>query len=56
MAKLNWQDYYSGAAMAGIIAVIGESAIRNDTGLEYDVNGMVSCSPLLDKMINCFRQ
>lgn len=56
MAKLNWQDYYSGAAMAGIIAVIGESAIRNDPELEHDVNGMVSYAPLLGKMINCFRQ
>jgi len=56
MAKLNWRDYYSGAAMAGIIAVIGESAIRNDPELKHDDNGLVSYAPLLGRMINCFRQ
>lgn len=56
IAKLNWQDYYSGAAMAGIIAVIGESAIRNDLELNHNENGMVSHAPILGRMINCFQQ
>lgn len=56
IAKLNWQDYYSGAAMAGVIAVIGESAIRKDLELEKDKKGKVSSAPLLGKMIECFRQ
>ncbi len=56
MAKLNWRDYYSGAAMAGIIAVIGESAIKNDPELNHDEKGMVSHAPLLGEMINCFRK
>jgi hypothetical protein len=56
IAKLNWQDYYSGAAMAGIIAVIGESAIKGDPDLNYDGNGKVSNAPLLGNMINCFRE
>lgn len=56
IAKLNWQDYYSGAAMAGVIAVIGESAIKNDKQLKYDENGKVLYAPLLDKMAACFRK
>jgi hypothetical protein len=56
MAKLNWRDYYSGAAMAGIIAVIGESAIKNDPELNHDEMGMVSHAPILGEMIQCFRK
>jgi Glutamate synthase domain 2 len=56
MAKLNWKDYYSGAAMAGVIAVIGESAVKNDACLEYASNGKISNSPLLSEMIEYFRK
>lgn len=56
MAKLNWRDYYAGAAMAGILVVIGESAIRHDPDIAYDENGKVSRSPLLGEMIGCFRK
>lgn len=56
MAKLNWKDYYSGAALAGVIAVIGESAIKNDKQLQYDQNGKVSYAPLINEMIDCFRK
>ncbi|WP_169716894.1 glutamate synthase-related protein [Sporomusa acidovorans] len=56
MAKLDWEDYYSGAAMAGTIAVIGESAIKSDTELMHDGNGKVSNAPLLSRMVQCFRK
>lgn len=56
IAKLNWKDYYSGAAMAGIIAVIGENAVKNDPELNHDENGMVSHAPILGEMINYFRR
>jgi len=56
MAKLNWRDYYSGAAMAGVLVVIGESAIRNDPRLRYDTQGKVSHAPLIGEMIDCFRK
>ena len=56
MAKLNWRDYYSGAAMAGILVVIGESAIRHDPDIAYDENGKVARSPLIGEMIDCFRK
>lgn len=56
IAKLNWMDYYSGAAMAGVIAVIGEAVIRRDKQLELDENGMVTSAPLLNEMVECFRK
>lgn len=56
MAKLNWQDYYSGAAIAGIIAVIGENAVKNDPNLAHDENGLVSHAPILGEMIDHFRR
>ncbi|MEA4919977.1 MAG: glutamate synthase-related protein [Clostridiaceae bacterium] len=56
MAKLNWRDYYAGAAMAGILVVIGENAVKNDPELAHDEYGKVSNSPLLEEMIGCFRK
>ena len=56
MAKLNWEDYYSGAAMAGVIVVIGENAVTLDSSLRHDSNGKVSHAPLIGKMIDCFRR
>lgn len=55
MAKLNWPDYYGGAALAGIMAVIGEDAVVKDKDLEMKSN-KVTKSPLLEKMLNSFRK
>ncbi len=54
MAKLNWQDYYAGAAVSGVMAVIGEDAVLKDPELEF-TEGRVTKSPLLEKMLNSFR-
>jgi hypothetical protein len=56
MAKLNWQDYYSGAAMAGVMVVIGENAVKLDPDLAHDVNGKISNAPIIGKMVDCFRK
>ncbi len=56
MAKLNWRDYYSGAAMAGIMVVIGESAVSKDPDLRYDEDGKVIHAPVIGEMIDCFRR
>lgn len=56
MAKLNWEDYYSGAAMAGVMVVIGENAIKLDSNLMHDSDGQVSHAPFLGEMIDCFRR
>ena len=55
LIKLNWQDYFSGAAMAGVTCVIGEDARNNDPDLKI-VNGMVSEFPLLEKALDCFNR
>ncbi len=56
MVKLNWEDYYSGAAMAGVMVVIGENAINKDVNLKHDSNGKVVHAPFLGKVIDCFRR
>jgi len=55
MAKLNWKDYFAGAAMAGILVVIGESAIRKDPNTTYGEDGKVTQAPILGEMIGQFR-
>ncbi len=56
MAKLNWKDYYSGAAMAGVLVVIGENAIKKDLDLRHDKSGKVIHAPVLGEMINYFKK
>lgn len=55
MAKLNWRDYYAGAALAGVLVVIGEDVVAKDKGLVLE-NGKVTSSPLLKEMVEAFRQ
>jgi len=54
MAKLNWQDYYAGAALAGVAVVIGEDVIAKDDDLVLE-NGLVQSSPLMEAMLSAFR-
>lgn len=55
LIKLNWQDYFAGAAMAGVTCVIGEEARNNDVNLQVE-NGKVVDFPLLGRALECFRQ
>ena len=55
LIKLNWQDYFAGAAMAGVTCVIGEHATNNEPNLKID-NGKITDFPLLEKALDCFRQ
>lgn len=55
MAKLNWKDYYAGAAMAGVMVVIGEDVVAKDKNLVIENKKVVS-SPLIEEMVNSFRQ
>ncbi len=55
IAKLNWKDYYAGAAMAGLLVVIGEDVVSKDKNLVLE-NGKVVSSPLINEMVNSFRQ
>ncbi|SMD10590.1 Glutamate synthase domain-containing protein 2 [Desulfocicer vacuolatum DSM 3385] len=55
LIKLNWQDYFSGAAMAGVTCVIGEDARNKEPNLKIN-NGQVSDLPLLEDALDCFRR
>jgi len=54
MAKLNWKDYFSGAALAGVLAVIGEDVVAKDPALILK-EGKVVDSPLLSQMVVAYR-
>ena len=55
LIKLNWKDYFAGAAMAGVSCTIGENAIAKDPALETK-NGKVTRFSALDEMLNAFRR
>lgn len=55
LIKLNWQDYFAGAAMVGVTCVIGEHARNNEPHLKID-NGKVTEFPLLGEALDCFRR
>jgi hypothetical protein len=55
IAKLNWKDYFAGAALSGVLVVIGEDVVAKDKGLVIE-NGKVISSPLIAEMISSFRQ
>lgn len=54
-AKLNWPDYFAGAAMSGTLAVIGEDVIAKDKEFVIENHSIVK-SPLLEKMVNSFKK
>jgi len=55
MAKLDWRDYFAGAALAGVPVVIGEDVVAKDPGLVVDETRVVS-SPLIAEMVEAFRR
>lgn len=55
LIKLNWQDYFGGAAMAGVLTVIGEGAVTKDSTLQLE-NGKVVHCPKLQEFLDAFRK
>ncbi len=55
LAKLNWQDYHAGAALSGVITVIGEDAVLKDPDAEFK-SGRIHSSPQLKQRIDAFKQ
>ena len=55
LIKLNWADYFAGAAMAGICCVIGEDARTKDPDLVME-NGKVKDFPAVEKMQDAFKK
>lgn len=54
--KLNWEDYFAGAALMGVPAVVGEGAIDKDGEATFDRQGRVTGSPFLARVVGCFKQ
>jgi hypothetical protein len=55
LIKLNWEDYFGGAAMAGVCCVIGEDARNKDPELVIE-NGKIVHFPALKGMLDSFRK
>jgi len=55
MAKLAWKEYFAGAAISGVPAVIGEDVIAKDAGLAVEGH-RVTDSPLIAEMVSSYRR
>ena len=53
LLKMNWPDYFSGAAMAGISCVIGEDSYLKDPKLKMENNKVVEF-PMLETIVKSF--
>lgn len=55
IAKENWEGLAVGAAISGIMVVIGENVVGMDPKAEIK-NGRVVASPELERRVKCFKQ
>ena len=55
LIKLNWRDYFSAAAMMGILCVIGENAPGKDPDVEYK-NGKIARFDMLGDALDAFNK
>lgn len=55
LIKLNWQDYFAGAAMAGVTCMIGEDAKSKDPDLVME-KGIIRAFPMLKKIVDAFNR
>ncbi len=53
LIKMNWKDYFAGAAMAGVTAMIGEGARSKDKDLKIE-NAKVTHCPFLEEIFASF--
>lgn len=55
LIKMNWKDYFGGAAMAGVSCVIGEDAKSKDPDLVMK-NGKITEFPFLAEILDSFNR
>jgi len=55
LVKMNWKDYFGGAAMAGVTCVIGEDAKSKDPLLKME-KGKIIDFPFLEQVLDSFRR
>ncbi len=56
IARVNWEHFATGAAVAGITLVTGENVCGIDPGLERDDNGKVTRSPEMQRRVDLFKR
>ena len=55
LIKLNWRDYFGGAAMAGVTCMVGEDAKSKDSALKIE-HGKIVDFPFLGEIVESFRK
>lgn len=55
LIKLNWKDYFGGAAMAGVTCMIGEDAKSKDPNLVME-KGVIRSFPMLKDIVDAFNR
>ena len=55
LIKLNWKDYFAGAAMAGVTCMVGEDAKSKDPNLKME-NGRIVEFPFLGEILESFNK
>jgi len=55
LIKLNWRDYFAGAAMAGVTCIIGEGVRERDPNLKIE-NGKITDMPFLGEIMGYFKK
>ena len=55
LIKLNWQDYFAGATMAGVTCMVGEDAKSKDPNLKIE-NGKIVEFPFLGEILDSFNK
>ena len=55
LIKLNWKDYFAGAAMAGVTCMVGEDAKSKDPNIKYE-NGKIVDFPFMGEILETFNK
>jgi glutamate synthase domain-containing protein 2 len=56
IARVNWEHFAAGAAIAGVTLVCGENVCGIDPELELDKNGKVKSAPDMDRRIETYKR
>jgi len=55
IARINWDDVAVGAAISGVLVVVGENVCGMDPQAEFS-NGMISRSPEMERRVDSYRK
>ncbi len=55
IARINWDDVAVGAAISGVLVVVGENVCGMDPKAEFS-NGMISRSPEMERRVDSYRK